>query len=1122
MTEIIIQTRIKPKKNVEKIISRNSLTKLINDNVNKNLILICGPAGYGKTTLVQDFLFSYKKTAAWFHLSEDISNFYLFITYIVYSLKTIENDFGKNVLDIIKSMKESLLISKDQDTVISTVVGTLVNDFVQYFDGETILVLDDFHKIENFDWIKLTFKNLWESIPENLHIIITTRQKPGINLSTLRSKRKLLEIGINDLYISNEEIKKVIDEIYSINLQQNDISFLEKKLRGWITGIHLIIQAYGDKFNKARYDSGELPENIFQFFANDIFINLDDDTRNFLLQTALLENFTPELCDWLLERTESIKIIDRLIEKNIFIETQTDITRFDKSYPAQIFNYHSLFRQYLLTKLKELKTEKEINHTVSRLSEYYKNKQDLIQATNYSLLSKNYPEAIELIINVYKELFEKGSFEILWNWLSVIPEDIVNQNYHLLFFAGTLQLYYKGNTEKAHKYFTDGLNNSNAIKDVQFMIDCRIQKAETLRLLGKPNEAIECLQNISEIKTSTENIVRINYAVAMAYYRLGAEKYNEIIRLLNESIELCTNENLKQLQIDLYDLLGKVYHQRGEFTKSLFYYEIIVKTQNNIYKKFDTLTNIILLHSWSGNYLKAKQYLDETEILNKTYNALLFNRKYIRIMCLFYFECGDYENAILNFENLIEIETRSNIKFHIYWYYQFIGECYYYLNKIDKSNQYYELALKFIDEKDEYQKLENELHKTILYKKTSNSTYVEKVLLKALKYFDDRSLIYSKAQIEFHLADYYYKSNNPELSLQFLRSSLKISSEKQYLSYLGQSFFELRYLFDFAQTNKLYEEFIISIMGVVFEKMQYNWLSEDCKKRLLKETPKLYDIGIKTFGGGEISLRGEPIPESKWIRKKSKQILIYLLLNPTMKFTKETIMDIFFQDVSTGSAENLFHQVITNIRSALTVEYNINSINKVKEKKSKIIKKEDSKPFDIKQDSIKTNISPEFIVYENKILKINPHFNYYNDALIFNRLFNVFKSSESSYDTKIDTAKQAIELYSGEFLAGYYETWCEELRENYISKMIDLLENLIKMLKQKHRYYDIITYGEKLLQLDKFNEDAYLELIEAYANIGNISMAKKKFSIMVKTYEAEYGEKPSRTIMDKVQKYLLQ
>src|SRR5437016_3358917 len=177
---------------------------------------------------------------------------------------------------------------------------------------------------------------------------------------------------------------------------------------------------------------------------------------------------------------------------------------------------------------------------------------------------------------------------------------------------------------------------------------------------------------------------------------------------------------------------------------------------------------------------------------------------------------------------------------------------------------------------------------------------------------------------------------------------------------------------------------------------------------MVKVIFKLYDIYLNTFGGAEIYVCGNIVTETQWLRKKSKLILIYLMVNKGLRFTKDKMLELFFGELSADSAENIFHQAITNIRNAVKPPESASANSNDTAEKTKTAKKEG-----------KASAQQSYIIYEDKILRLADGFHYKIDAMNFDSLIKQVKSSEIDDETKEKLAKEAIELYKGDFLAGY-------------------------------------------------------------------------------------------------------
>lgn len=1098
MSQTIIKTRVIPKKITENIVSRQRLLMKFEENAAKNMILVLGPAGYGKTTSVLDFLAESGRKYAWLYISNDIDSAASFLSYLIHALKVLNPGFGDETLELINSFVQSDLFNRDETNTINAAVGALINEFVESFPEEVYLVADDLHNIEDLNWVNSVFNALIESFPANLHMIITSRSTPVFNISRLKAKRKLAVIESDDLNFTGDETERLLDEIYSIKCKKEDVNLLIDKFEGWITGLHLVLQTYGIEFNRLTAEKQEMGGDLFSYFAEDIFAQLDERTKNFLVSTSMLDSFTQELCSTVLKLEGSSTIPGELKRKNLFIESAEHVD--EKGKTETSYSYHSLFRQFLYAKLLEVKSPAEIKELAEKVFDHYLLKGDKLQAIEFSLRSEHFDRAAALILENYELLFQSAGYETLRRWLAQIPESEIAANPELKFIKGRLLNFFKTDTEGAYEIFTELIRTSEV--NSPLYVKANLEAAEIQRLTGRPDEALAILKELYSIETEPELRIRIIISLAKCYYRLGSKYYDNILKLAAEAEKLADENKTEHLLFDIYSLYGRIYLNKGEFVKSLHYFESSYRRESNLFRKFQTVSDIILLQSWSGSYERAKEYYDEAEALYKKIRISFLERDLLRLNALLRFEAGDYEGAIDGFSKLSSMDVKNKFTSFLPTYNLILSECSMLLGEYSKSSEYIELAVKFKDPKDEYLQTELEYHKALLEKAVSPSAKTEKVLLNTLKHYEQFSSLYNKTQVQLHLADLYYKKGEQLVSQQYLSECFASAREKKYHSFLLQHFRPMRYLFDTAIAAGIEKDFVDHLKNNVVKRNSLNWLSEECRSRLAKENASLVDICLKAFGGAEISVRGTAIPEESWLRKKSKLLLVYLLINQGIRIQKDKVLGIFFAELSPESADNIFHQAITNIRNVLKPSVNAKQNEEAKAKRSK--------------KSAGADNTVSYIVYEDKILHMTPGFEYYVDVLEFNRLAALVKSPETDESAKSAYARQAISIYRGEFLPGYYDEWIEELRSILEHKYIETCEELITILEKKKQFEELIEYSEKLLQADKLHEEAFYMLIHGYAAIGNITMAKKKLSQLIKTYDEEYGEKPPKALMSKI------
>jgi LuxR family transcriptional regulator, maltose regulon positive regulatory protein len=1097
--ESIVHTRLLQKSLPIGIIERRMLFRLLSENINKSLILICAPAGYGKTTLVQDFISKKSIKFSWLHVHPDMDNFYSFITYLTHSLQKLDSAFGKNTMALIEDYRERFNPIKNTERIVNDIITVFINEFVSVFKDDVTLVIDDLGNISNSEWQAKCFNMLFENIPSNMHLIITSRQVPVFNLSVLKAKRNILNLGSAELAFKLDETEELLKSNYDVTTDENEVKLLRDSLGGWITGIHLVIQSSGNEFPKLRLDKMIIMEDIYNYFTEDIFNNLEEEIQNFLLLTSILESFSPELCDYVFNTTNSGKIIEDLLNKNIFIYIDTELA--SRGQPS--YTYHLLFRKFLNSKLKDKISAQEMKDFFSKAAAFYSESKDYLRVINYSLAAGETSTALKLIEDNFQNYFDSGKFESAWRWFEDIGDELISDNALLLYYKSLMLRFYKGDIEGSLSYLDKVIGLSEQAKNYGLYIKAVISKSRNLISSGRINDAIKNIESVPVKKIKGESASKLNFISAFAFYQNG--DYDKSLAMLDKAVEELENspetKDSANTKLDIYNMYGHIYLIRGDYSKSIAYYEQVVKKSKRVIDKYETYCNLILLHAQSGKFEKALEYLEEAKSITETISIPIFRITYLLALQSVRFEFGDYEGSIGILEEINRIAVNINHKYYIFLSYSLIGDSYFYLNKLSKAEEYYDLAFKYVNDESRLEKIQYSFTKALLIKKESQVAEIEEVLTEAYEYYTENKFTYNKTQAAFHLADYYYKTKNYKTSLVYLTEALNISHEKEYSSFLQRDFSDMKYLYDFAAANNIQKDFIKSIMNSLVSKKNTLWISEEARKRLTNSIEHNYDIRLSAFGKGEVSIRGKIIDDAFWSKKKWKIIFIYLLLSPKKVLTKDKIIDVFYPDTQIESAENIFHQMVSKFRSIVkTGAHNEKSVAS----KSKSRKVDDS-----------AHIVPSLIIYEDKLLKINDDFMLYIDSDEFEQIHKKTATVKNT-EKKLALLREAIDLYKGDFLEGNYETWAEELRTKYQSYFISMSEEIIKIFAGMKDYESVLEYSEKLIKHDSLNLIAYEHAIKSYEALNKLKQAREKYSRLIKSYDSEYGEKLPESFTSKI------
>jgi len=263
----------------EDIVHRAGLFERLNDGLNRKLILISAPAGFGKTTIISDWIHNRRIPTAWFSLDKGDNDPAVFFSYTISGIQNIRKEFGQSALELLKSPKEPNSES---------ITSLLINDILS-INQDFLLVFDDFHLISNNEiFVVVTY--LLEHIPENIHIVISSRSDPNLPIAKLRSQDQLVELRSDDLSFSANDISILFNKKFKIKLSPEDIYSLETKTEGWIAGLQLAALSMQGSEDTSAFIEVFAGNNryIMDYLIEEVLKIQSDDIKEFLLKTSIL------------------------------------------------------------------------------------------------------------------------------------------------------------------------------------------------------------------------------------------------------------------------------------------------------------------------------------------------------------------------------------------------------------------------------------------------------------------------------------------------------------------------------------------------------------------------------------------------------------------------------------------------------------------------------------------------------------------------------------------------------------------------------------------------------------------------------------------------------------------
>ncbi|WP_300465115.1 LuxR C-terminal-related transcriptional regulator [Desulfobacula sp.] len=299
------------------------------------------------------------------------------------------------------------------------------------------MILEDYHCISQ-EQIHKAVTFVISHMPENLHLVVSTRIDPAIPMANLRAKNELNEFRASDLCFSFEDAFVLFNDIMSLNLPNKHIQMLESLTEGWVAGLKLAALSMRDSENidDAIYAFAGDDRHIVDYLTEEVLNLQPEHIRQFLYQTAILKRLSESLCNAVTKRKDSQKILEYLEKENLFIVPLDNKRNW--------YRYHHLFADLLLARAGQ-SGEYDVVALHERACEWFAQNEFLVDAIEHALSVNNYETAAQLIEQHATELLTRGEMNLLLKWVKMLPEHVVSRRpwfsvHHawILVFAGDL------------------------------------------------------------------------------------------------------------------------------------------------------------------------------------------------------------------------------------------------------------------------------------------------------------------------------------------------------------------------------------------------------------------------------------------------------------------------------------------------------------------------------------------------------------------------------------------------------------------------------------------------------------------------------------------------------------
>ncbi len=1044
-TKIIVPNR-RPE-----LLSRARLLESLKKHLENKLVLLSASAGYGKTSLLIDLAHNVNMPVCWLSLDVLDRDPQRFISYLVASFEQRFPGVGESSQNLLSNLKSI-------ETESESLLVTLTNDLYERVEEDYLLIIDDFHLLDDVPVISSLINRFLQLVDENCHLIISSRTLPELDDVTLMVAREQVT-GLNhiELAFQPREIQALYAQNHHEHLSDERASEIVGKTGGWITGM-VLSKSPGMQVSGA---------DMFAYLGRQVLDQLPQHIREFLLRTSLPEEFNAEFCEIVLspfhaESQNWLDLMAWIMDKNLFVLPLED---------GRWLRYHPLFREFLQTRLKRERPQ-EIQPMLERMVKAYEAVGEWEKAY-FTCKQLNDPDALAGLIERAGTPMLQTALVTLEGWINSLPPATVRSRPGLISLRGAISAM-KGNLPEANALLDMAIEMLGKEGNNKGLALALVRRAQTLRLLGKYvdsmndiNRALQMVEEDHALQPLYAESIRIR---GLTSFRLGQSRsaVNDLERSLALYTELKETKSIPVLLAEtamIHATIGDVESARTLYQESLKW----LHADKNMFSQADTLNNLAVLYLQLGEYELASNTFEEG--LDRARRSRNQHAELLILAGLgdLYAEVEEFDAAKQAYDraedltnegsssflanyltlaraNLLLLQNDTNTASEILRQFK---------RKLKINPSTYELGFwSFLEGKRNL--LDHQPNKAIRLLKEGKTCFFQ----------DGRDAEFQWCVIWLMIAhDQAGERENAILEFQELLGAKNKVSHPLIIA-LHQAANWLASLQQYIEIEK--------DLSNLIEKSQLLSATMSSVRRALRRLAQSIEmptasLKIRALGRGEVIINGRALNISDW-RSQSARDLFFFFLSQQNALTKEQIGQELLRDVDDEHViKTRFKQDIYRLRKA---------------------------------------VGRNTIVFEDENYRFNRDIDYEYDVEAFGSYLQRARRDDDSME-RIGYYRRALSLYDGPYLSDVDDDWVLIERQRLQLSYLSALEDLARLYLETNQLVECLNTCKQVIAQDQYNEIACQLEMRVYAAQGDRATVTRKFNEYKAKVENDLGLPPS-------------
>ncbi len=651
----VIRTRITPPRRRGELVARPRLIELLNELIDKRLVLVSAPAGYGKTSLMVDFVSHATLPVCWYTIDNLDFDPQRFIAYFIEAIRQRFPSFGERSLAVLAGEQGKL----DIDYLANIVINDLYDNVTEHF----IFILDDFHLVNESLPVRNFISRFLQDAEENIHIIMTSRSLLSIPvLANLAAHSDVAGFNFEELAFQADEIQKLYEQNQKQIIDLETARGIQNRTEGWITGIILTSQV-SESMVTARTRLERLTGFGMEEYFLQIINALKPELRSFLLWSSLLEEFNAQHCALVLGTALNLPDapwqdwMDAILQNNLFALPVGD--------QGDWLRYHPLFLEFLQSRVFH-EYSMSANTIERQLAGLYLEHREWDRAFAIYRRLNSLDDLLNLIETAGPEVMNSGRISTLSAWIDVIPNDVASLHPVISALRGKIA-FSTGDTIQAMAYYDQSIAMMDTGGGATSLAQTLVWRANLHRLMGNIDPAISDANRCMSLLNNDPEMQRVKgdalRCIGLCIYHQG--KLQEALTWLKRAFDVTRSVGDPRNEAEIQMEMGIIYEHIGQY---------------NLAKE---------------SYLGALDYWKRTE--DQINQSILLNNLGVLLQMM-----GDYEQACLSFKKALEFSRSSGYTRIEAYILTGIGDMYTELQADEQAQEAYKLASVIADRVQEH------------------------------------------------------------------------------------------------------------------------------------------------------------------------------------------------------------------------------------------------------------------------------------------------------------------------------------------------------------------------------------------------------------------------------------